>query len=120
MPGPSSARLARRLVRDALIEHGFEDDSISVAELLTSEIVTNSLVHAGGASNLYIDVDDRVIRIAVDDRGSGVPVKRRFNTFEESGRGMAIVDVLSSAWGVEKIAGDGKRVWFELKTPAES
>ena len=36
----------------------------------------------------------------------------------ESGRGMSLVDLLSSTWGVDPVAdthGPGKEVWFELR-----
>jgi len=33
----------------------------------------------------------------------------------ESGRGLTIVSMLASRWGVER-DGDGKSIWFELAT----
>ncbi len=81
--------------------------------LLTSEVVTNAIVHAGAAPSLVVRFARGRVRVEVHDQHQDVPVRRPLNPLAASGRGMAIVDQLAREWGVEHVP-DGKRVWFEV------
>lgn len=83
-------------------------------ELLTSELVTNAVIHAGGAPEVVVHLGDGVVRVEVYDDEASPPMLRRPDTTAASGRGIAIVDELAETWGVEPIRDDGKRVWFEV------
>jgi hypothetical protein len=54
--------------------------------------------------------------VRVTDGSPLPPSGRSLTSHEESGRGIALVDLLSEAWGVEP-AEPGKAVWFRLATP---
>src|SRR3712207_4567559 len=56
-PQASSAAEARALVREALAAAA-ADDLAETAELVVSEVVTNSLVHAGTMVSVQVRVDD--------------------------------------------------------------
>ncbi|GAC1383539.1 MAG: hypothetical protein NVSMB4_11470 [Acidimicrobiales bacterium] len=84
------------------------------AVLLTSEVVTNALLHGRSECRVTIDVDRRQVRVEVHDANSGRPVRRRAASGDESGRGLELLEALAQRWGSEVVDGDGKFVWFEL------
>jgi anti-sigma regulatory factor (Ser/Thr protein kinase) len=116
---PATARSARRHVRRVLGEHGVNGKVTGVVELLTSEVVTNALLHAHSASSLCVLVGPAVIRVEVDDPSSMLPTLRRAGVEAVSGRGLAIVSALAQSWGVES-GPRGKRVWFEVARGEDS
>jgi anti-sigma regulatory factor (Ser/Thr protein kinase) len=84
------------------------------ALLLVSELVTNAVRHARGPLFLeVIDTADR-FRVNVSDRSASMPVRQTADLWSEAGRGLMLVEVMSTTWGVTKHPGDGKSVWFEL------
>jgi anti-sigma regulatory factor (Ser/Thr protein kinase) len=88
-------------------------DLLDVIVLLTSEVVTNAVLHARTKARLTVLVTTRKVRIEVVDGDAREPVPRQARADDTSGRGMQLVDVLSSRWGAEPYK-DGKRVWFEV------
>ncbi len=115
---PQAVTAARRFVREALSGEGAE--LIDAAELMTSELTSNCVRHAGTA--FEVSVRTRAagdeIRIEVRDSGGGQPRPLSPGPDEPSGRGLMIVEALSESWGVEP-GGDGKTVWFTLaRSPA--
>jgi anti-sigma regulatory factor (Ser/Thr protein kinase) len=112
LPGDlESPGQARSLVGQALLL--FPDETMAVAQLLTSELVTKAVVHARCALDLLIELAEFGVRISVAD-SSGIEPERRAQSVDGvGGRGLALVEVLASRWGWERVPG-GKRVWFEL------
>ena len=86
---------------------------VVTVELLTSEVVTNALVHAQSAPNLCVSLGGDRVRVVVQDDSSAVPQRRLLDRAAASGKGLVIVDELAGAWGVEHVP-HGKRVWFEV------
>lgn len=85
-----------------------------MALLLTSEVVTNAVVHSQGAVRLGIELSPEFLRIGVTDGANGeVRVADDFQ-WPESGHGLRMVEAMSARWGVEQLDGTGKCVWFEL------
>jgi anti-sigma regulatory factor (Ser/Thr protein kinase) len=113
-PHPTSVGAARRFVRDVLKTRRVGDGVVSTVELLTSEVVTNAIVHARSGPQLAVEVGDHVIRVAVRDSSPDVPVRRLAHADDLSGRGVVIVEGLASAWGVDREPNGAKRVWFEV------
>jgi hypothetical protein len=62
--------------------------------------------------NVLRPAGDRV-RVEVTDHGSGRPRRRRAPLQATTGRGLDMVHLLASDWGVRRLA-RGKAVWFEL------
>jgi len=83
-------------------------------ELLTSELVTNSVVHAATTTDVTISYDGAAVRVAARDRSHATPVVSVPDPEAEGGRGVWLVATLSSTWGVEPLP-DGKRVWFDIE-----
>jgi anti-sigma regulatory factor (Ser/Thr protein kinase) len=86
---------------------------VETAELLTSEVVTNAIVHAASGPDLVVRIARSRVRVEVQDTSPSVPARQYAGPLSTSGRGMAIVDDLAKDWGVEHVP-EGKRVWFEL------
>ncbi len=110
-----SVGAARHFVRDVLREQPRE--TVEAAELMTSELATNSVRHAHSDFELAIHCSRRDIRIEVSDNGQGQPTPRSPAPHERSGRGLRIVQELSDTWGTVS-SRNGKMVWFTL--PAQT
>ena len=111
-PEPRAAGEARHFVFDRVREAA----GVELAEtamLLTSELVTNVIVHARTPLRLDVDCFDDCVRVAVLDETPRQPALRRAHDARLTGRGMNLVDALASEWGVEPCP-PGKKVWFEL------
>jgi anti-sigma regulatory factor (Ser/Thr protein kinase) len=93
-------------------------DEVHLAKLLTSELVTNAVLHGEGRITLSARLEDRRLVVEVADQGPGFEYTSGRRGFDHlRGRGLAIVDSESASWGI----GDGlTQVWFELAvaTPA--
>jgi two-component sensor histidine kinase len=114
-PHPSSARQARRFVHDALLHLG-AGAVLDVGVLLASELVTNAVVHGKGAVAVQVaHRQRRTVRISVWDASDHPPEPREPSVEETSGRGLRLVEILATSWGVDPADPEhGKEVWFEL------
>lgn len=113
---------ARRIVRSVLAGWGDDAAVVQVAMLLTSELVTNAIVHASphatdGRVGLTVDGDDEVARVEVADRYRGLPFARVPRVGRASGRGLLLLELLAARWGVTP-GDEGKTVWFEISRRA--
>ena len=107
---PESVSKARRFVSSALDGSGANVDD---ATLLASELCTNAVVHGHSVFSVTVDLFEGRVRVGVIDRSAEEPRRRRYSSTSGTGRGIAMVADLASAWGVEHVEG-GKCVWFEL------
>jgi anti-sigma regulatory factor (Ser/Thr protein kinase) len=114
---PESVAGARHFVRDLLSDQPRE--TVEAAELLTSELATNSVRHARSDFELAVQRSRDEIRVEVSDHGQGQPVPRTPSPRERSGRGLQIVEGLAEDWGVNP-SPDGKLVWFTLRLRTDS
>lgn len=118
----AAAGVARGFVRDRMAEWAspspeghFVDDMM----LVTSELVTNAVLHGRGPIELSVALDDDIAEVTVTDTGGGHPRLRPGDDAAEHGRGLVLVDALVDDWGVRH-AGDGgpdawTSVWFRLR-----
>ena len=115
---PTSPGEARRFVGEVLRGHGLDtDEVVEAALLLTSELVTNAVLHAAGTINVDVDLDLTAVRVEVADGSADQPTPRDATPEETSGRGLHLVEAMARSWGVEQQREDGKVVWFELDVP---
>jgi len=124
-------RIQRRLERD--FEAGpearrelerFRDDldetDIEIVALLMTELIANSVKHAGAAAGedvlLELTVTQDRVRVEVRDGGPGFVPSRRAETVDIGLHwGIELVDRLADRWQVVPGNGKGKTsVWFEL------
>lgn len=116
LPGDvTTPAAARRFVRSALESVEADAPVIETAELLTTELVTNAIVHVGCRSQLFLRAAGGTVRVEVTDPDDRLPSMAAPNLDDVGGRGLVIVDGLASAWGVERTE-NGKTVWFELSS----
>ena len=113
----SSVSLARRFVREKLVEWGIEEP-LDDALLVVSELAANALTHAHSSYRIQLSASDQALRIEVDDDGTGTPEPQPLTETEEHGRGLHLVGALAASWGMEAADTGGKRVWAELALPA--
>lgn len=111
--GAASVGRARRLVAAAISESG-HDELVDVGTLLVSEVVTNSVLHAGTEMTLTCRRTGSGFRIEVFDRSSLLPGVRHYDAQATTGRGLGLVSALAASWGVDCENG-GKTLWFELR-----
>lgn len=120
-PVGRSVATARAFVRDTLQGWGYSD-VIDDAVVLTSELVTNAVVHAGTTADVLCLRTETGIRVEVGDRypEREVPLQGTAESFgspdREGGRGLLLCAALASRWGVEYTP-THKQVWFQLDLP---
>jgi anti-sigma regulatory factor (Ser/Thr protein kinase) len=111
---------ARRALRELLRQWGRPGRS-EIAELLTSELVTNALVHTDDDAVLTATVRPGGLRVEVRDFVAGRPRPcapyADDGAHRTNGRGLVLVQSLADSWGVRP-HGVGKAVWFELEAGA--
>jgi PAS domain S-box-containing protein len=104
---------ARHRVAEHLRSVGLGEDVVDDAVLVTSELITNALLHAAPPLELRVTGDEQEVRIEVHDRTSYVPRKQRPTADDEHGRGLQIVAALADRWGTRP-TDSGKAVWCVL------
>ncbi|MFH9064766.1 SpoIIE family protein phosphatase [Streptomyces coeruleorubidus] len=121
-PVGRSVASARSFVRDTLQGWGFAD-IVDDAVVLTSELVTNAVVHAGTSADLLCLRSDEGVRIEVADRYPEREIPLQASAINmgspdrEGGRGLQLCAALAGHWGVEYTP-THKTVWFQLDLPA--
>lgn len=116
LPADRNAASAARHALDHL-EGTLGSDTTDNLRLLVSELVTNSVRHAGlGASDwiaLTVRISDIAVRVEVADPGLGFePVITSPSLYQESGWGLWLVARIAARWGVTRER--GATVWFEV------
>ncbi|MGW6746004.1 SpoIIE family protein phosphatase [Streptomyces sp. NPDC055025] len=120
-PVGRSVATARAFVRDTLQGWGYAD-VVDDAVVLTSELVTNAVIHAGTSADVLCLRTEDGVRVEVADRypEREIPIQgagRSFaNADRENGRGLLLCAALASRWGVEYTS-TYKQVWFQLDLP---
>lgn len=111
---PASGALARREVRR--VGASLAADRVGELELVVTELVTNALVHGQGALRLELRLTPFGVAGHVLDDGPGFAYEPHVPALEEpGGRGLRIVDALTTRWGVEP---GRSLVWFEVDVAA--
>jgi anti-sigma regulatory factor (Ser/Thr protein kinase) len=110
---------ARAFIAATLAANGKERRVDSdAATLLTSELVTNAILHTesgaadGTVTIVVVDVPDGVLIEVIDDGSPGTPVVKG-DLFAADGHGLYLVQQLAAQWGYLRDAA-GTTVWFHL------
>ncbi|MDT0267957.1 ATP-binding protein [Streptomyces sp. DSM 44915] len=114
----ANVKAARSLARQVAREWGLDQLAHDLT-LVVSELVTNAIVHGKTAQGrevlLTFDLTPFHLRVEVRDSGDGCPRRQGggVNGDSETGRGLDVVEAITSRWGVaERVI--GKTVWAEL------
>jgi anti-sigma regulatory factor (Ser/Thr protein kinase) len=111
-PTARSLSTARSFV-SAMLKVWDREDPEHVAGLLTSELVSNAVRHAGTVVGLEVGmVSERQLRVRARDEAPDAVVAPDLHRGGEGGHGLKIIDTLAQRWGVERYE-DHKVVWFE-------
>jgi anti-sigma regulatory factor (Ser/Thr protein kinase) len=114
----TAVKAARQFITDNLHQWGL-DDLIDNFQLITSEIVTNALIHADSDVDLRLREYPDHLRLEVRDTNPTPPIPTPItqtleqNQHAEHGRGLNIVDTLSTQWG-NTPSGRGKTIWVDI------
>ncbi|MEU6626532.1 SpoIIE family protein phosphatase [Streptomyces litmocidini] len=119
-PVGRSVAAARAFVRDTLQGWG-HPELVDDAVVLTSELVTNAVIHAGTSAEVLCLRSDDSVRVEVADRypEREIPVQggRSLGSPDrENGRGLLLCAALAHRWGVD-YSPTRKHVWFHLDLP---
>ena len=120
---PTAPGMARGHVREALAGWGLAE-LVGDAEAIACELVTNAVEAsrraADGTRTLLIRLcllaDQDRLTIECWDQAPGIPVLRQADALAETGRGLAIINAMTSgSWGCQPAIGqDGKCVWAQI------
>jgi len=111
------ASLARHAVERFMGEpSGLPQARLEEAKLLTTELMTNAVRHAGllpgDPIELSIGASEEVLRVEVTDDGPGFDAQGLPAPVDGGGWGLYLVEHIADRWGV--IRDRTNRVWFEL------
>jgi len=109
-PAAASVRDGRRFVTGVLDTWGMPE-LVETAALLTSELLTNSVLHARTDIVLTLSRHDDGVEIVVRDGSRAAPRRRRHTYDATTGRGLELLERLASSWEVS-LDEDGKSVRF--------
>ncbi|MCP2337524.1 ATP-binding protein [Actinomadura rupiterrae] len=128
-PDRTCASTARSMLSAVMTKLALPAELVADGTVAVSELVTNSLLHAGGTdTELWIwlrSAASPTLIVTVFDTGSGsLPHPVRHDVLSESGRGLAIVAALATDAGIHRSRSrlrptpvSGKATWFALPLP---
>jgi anti-sigma regulatory factor (Ser/Thr protein kinase) len=117
-PEPANVPIARRFVRDLLVEWGAAA-ACDTVEVLVTEVATNAVLHARTPFTVEVSRDGATVRVCVLDLSPAPARMRRYGADSTTGRGLRLVASLASDWGVEPQT-PGKVIWFEVPAAGDS
>lgn len=118
-----SASTARRMLREFLAQYTNGGRYLDSAESVLSELVNNAVQHARTSPGRLLLVRfvhrcDR-LDLEVHDADRTRPVPRAASSDDENGRGLCLVEALSTGWGCRpREGGIGKVVWATVAPEA--
>ena len=117
-PDPRSASTARQFVVTT-VGDDVDDDSSAALALLTSELVTNGILHARTRLRVGVTEHDGEILVAVGDNNLLQPEQQPYSDTRTDGRGLALIRAMAHRWGIATYDG-GKSVWFTVLRHGEA
>lgn len=109
-PVPRVVGEARRFIREQ--SPVLAEELLDVVLLLTSELVTNAVIHARTALEVGVTVTNRSLVVTVHDEDLGVAPARPDG--REGGWGLGLVRNLADGYAMERHPGEGKTAWFRV------
>jgi len=114
-PDPRSVRAARVFIQTNCAAAQLPRDTCDMAVLLTSEVVTNALLHGRSQVRLAVSIDQTGLTVEAGDDNSQHPQNTTTDLGALGGRGLSILASLATCWGVHDEP-FGKIVWFRIST----
>ena len=107
---PASIVGVRWFVAVNLREHGV-GNLVDDVQLAASELATNAILHAQTPFSVTLEGFDHAVVLTMRDGSDALPVRTNASPMASGGRGLAIVDGVSSSWGVHQATSGEKRIW---------
>jgi anti-sigma regulatory factor (Ser/Thr protein kinase) len=104
---------ARALIHEFHVSLGAVGALIDDVVLVTSELVTNAVLHGSPPVGLLARASSRWLHVEVHDHSSAMPLPQDADDYDEHGRGLGIVAALAIRWGTRPTTA-GKVVWAEI------
>lgn len=108
------ASTASRVVRTEFRRFLGASDRLDDVLLCLSEVVTNASLHGQPPIRVCGRRFGATVRVEVTDASRTLPVRQNPTSASPTGRGLLLLDRLTSEWGVEPEPA-GKTVWFEFR-----
>ena len=110
-PLPRQVSAARAFIRTHAPP--LPEETVEVLLLLTSELVTNAVLHARTRIELGLTVAEESVVVTVHDEDLARPEQRPYDG-REGGWGLGLVSALAASSAMALHPGDGKTAWFLL------
>jgi anti-sigma regulatory factor (Ser/Thr protein kinase) len=115
---PEAPAVARAAIVGFCQDRDISSHATATLMLLTSEIVTNAVIHPDAAPEAKLGFSARVnpdfVRVEVTDQGSGFTPRPRDPDQVGGGYGLFLLEAEAERWGVDPEG--GTTVWFEVGT----
>jgi anti-sigma regulatory factor (Ser/Thr protein kinase) len=105
----------RERVAVVLAEWGLTGEAVEPTLLVVTELLSNAIEHARGPGRLSLELADDTVHVQVRDDAPEEPHLQSPDPLGTRGRGLQLVDALSSRWGWTDDS-PGKVVWAEVPT----
>jgi anti-sigma regulatory factor (Ser/Thr protein kinase) len=122
LPNPASSlalvTTARHWSEGKVREAGGSLEHSTIVALVTSELVTNAVIHASGPIEVAVDTDGDHTRVEVWDGSperAAQPVRHDETSESVGGWGLALIARLSDRWGTSRTPAS-KCVWSEINS----
>jgi anti-sigma regulatory factor (Ser/Thr protein kinase) len=120
IPGGVEAACTARELLTEMFGDTTPDATMHDLHLLTTELVTNAVLHAGAgdsdAIELRVAAGADALHVSVSDPGrtAETPHVEKLDWEVPGGMGLYLVEQISSRWGVDRLGDGAHCVWFEL------
>jgi anti-sigma regulatory factor (Ser/Thr protein kinase) len=114
-PPASALHDARERVAAVLADWGLTGEAVEPTLLVVTELMSNAVEHGGGPRWLSLDLVGGSVRVEVRDDAPELPQLRPHDPLQTRGRGLQLVEALSSRWGWTADP-PGKVTWADVPT----
>jgi anti-sigma regulatory factor (Ser/Thr protein kinase) len=125
IPGrPEHVSRARAFVAGLAVQTAPARSAADTAVLLTSELVTNAMLHTssgagdGTVTVVVVDVPDGLMVEVIDDGSPASGPEVQSDRYVAHGHGLFLVEQLASRWGYLRDMA-GTTVWFQLDSDVD-
>lgn len=116
---PAAPAAARLFVRETCALWSLPPAVEQLAELVTSELVTNTIQHTPSSSRVTLTCGQAALRVSVRDYWpTPIPRPRPIDLDAPTGRGLHLVATTAHTWGTDQHP-DGKTVWATVTDPSQ-
>jgi anti-sigma regulatory factor (Ser/Thr protein kinase) len=114
-PPVEAVPLTRRQLSGVLGEWGLTGEAHEDVLLVVTELLSNAVDHGRGPVRLTVELRGGSVRVEVHDTAPGPPRPQPLDPYAVRGRGLQMVEALSSEWGWSDRP-VGKIVWADVPT----